>query len=141
MDLPSRLRFMGSELTSSASSLSSLFTPYSRPDDQAAAIVGSPDIPSKGNGTVKVTITSDTAFDISASWTPTNGTEKSGSETGVPYKYDASTSDLTVTDTTKLQDLINKIGAPLKASDLAKLHYDGKDLHVVNLDNFALTPC
>ncbi|KAF4716795.1 hypothetical protein FOZ63_024026, partial [Perkinsus olseni] len=91
---------------------------------------GSPDIPSKGKGTVKVTITSDTAFDISASWTPTNGTEKSGSETGVPYKYDVSTSDLTVTDTTKLQDLINKIGAPLKASDLAKLHYDGKDLHV-----------
>ncbi|KAF4727837.1 hypothetical protein FOZ63_029809 [Perkinsus olseni] len=92
---------------------------------------GSPDIPSKGKGTVKVTVMSDTAFDISASWTPSGGTEKSGSEAGVPYKYDASTSDLTVTDTTKLQDLITKIGAPLKASDLAKLHYDGKDLHVV----------
>ncbi|KAF4687642.1 hypothetical protein FOZ60_003613 [Perkinsus olseni] len=94
-----------------------------------------------GKGTVKVTVGSGTTFDISASWTPTNGTEKSGSESGVPYKYDASTSDVTVTDTTKLQDLITKIGAPLKASDLAHLHYDGKDLHVVNLLNFALTPC
>ncbi|KAF4664640.1 hypothetical protein FOZ61_000634 [Perkinsus olseni] len=89
---------------------------------------GSPDIPSK-------------AFDISASWTPTGGTEKSGSEAGVPYKYDASTGDVTVTDTSKLQDLITQVGAPLKASDLAKLHYDGKDLHVVNLLDFALTPC
>ncbi|KAF4682142.1 hypothetical protein FOZ63_027391 [Perkinsus olseni] len=88
---------------------------------------GSPDIPSKGKGTVKITITSDTAFDISASWTPSGGTEKSG--------------DLTVTDTTKLQDLITKIGAPVKASDLAKLHYDGKNLYVVNLANFALTQC
>ncbi|EER20585.1 hypothetical protein Pmar_PMAR001566 [Perkinsus marinus ATCC 50983] len=57
------------------------------------------------------------------------------------FSYDDSTKDVTVTDTSKLQDLITKIDAPLKASDLAHLHYDGKDLHVVALANFPLEPC
>ncbi|EER20584.1 hypothetical protein Pmar_PMAR001565 [Perkinsus marinus ATCC 50983] len=101
---------------------------------------GSPVIPSKGKGFVQVNVTSDTAFNISASWTPTGGSKKSGTETDVPYSYDDSTQDVTVTDTSKLQDLITKIDAPLKASDLAHLHYDGKDLHVVALLNFPLEP-
>ncbi|EER20582.1 hypothetical protein Pmar_PMAR001563 [Perkinsus marinus ATCC 50983] len=102
---------------------------------------GSPVIPSMGKGFVKITIKSATAFDISASWTPTGGSKKSGSETDLPYSYDDSTKYVTVTDTSKLQDLITKIDAPLKASDLARLRYDGKSLLVVALLNFPLDRC
>ncbi|KAF4666281.1 hypothetical protein FOZ61_009970 [Perkinsus olseni] len=93
-----------------------------------------------GDATIDVTITSPTTFDISATFTPAGGTA-SGTETGVRFTYNPSTGDITVQDTDKLQELIDKIGAPISAADLANLKYDGNNIIVVNLGNFVLRPC
>ncbi|KAF4689835.1 hypothetical protein FOZ60_001107 [Perkinsus olseni] len=93
------------------------------------------------NGTIKVTIRSESAFDIEATWFSSTGKKGSGSETDVPYKYDASSGDVTVIDTHKLKDLIKQIGAPIGADKLALLKYDGKTLHAVDLFNYPLTTC
>ncbi|KAF4658240.1 hypothetical protein FOL46_007052 [Perkinsus olseni] len=98
-------------------------------------------VPALGNGTIKVTIRSESAFDIEATWIPSTGKKGSGSETDVPYKYDASSGDVTVIDTHKLKDLIKQIGAPIGADKLALLKYDGKTLHAVDLFNYPLTAC
>ncbi|KAF4727518.1 hypothetical protein FOZ63_011658 [Perkinsus olseni] len=94
-----------------------------------------------GDATIDVTITSPTTFDISATFVPAGGTAASGTATGVRFTFKPSTGDITVTDTDKLQDLINKIGAPISAADLASLKYQGKNIIVVNLGNFVLKPC
>ncbi|KAF4666278.1 hypothetical protein FOZ61_009967 [Perkinsus olseni] len=93
-----------------------------------------------GDATIDVAFTSPTTFDISATFTSTDG-GGNGTETGVRFTYNPSTGDITVQDTDKLQELINKIGAPISAADLANLKYDGKNIIVVNLGNFVLRPC
>ncbi|KAF4738525.1 hypothetical protein FOZ63_026157 [Perkinsus olseni] len=93
-----------------------------------------------GDATIDVTITSPT-FDISATFTPPGGDAASGNERGVRFTYNPSTGDITVKDTDKLQELINKIEAPISAAELANLKYDGKNIIVVNLGDFALKPC
>ncbi|KAF4734555.1 hypothetical protein FOZ62_032389 [Perkinsus olseni] len=93
-----------------------------------------------GDATIDVTFTSPTTFDISATFTSTDG-GGNGTETGVRFTYNPSTGDITVKDTDKLQELINKIEAPISAADLANLKYQGKNIIVVNLGNFVLMPC
>ncbi|KAF4691765.1 hypothetical protein FOZ60_014915 [Perkinsus olseni] len=93
-----------------------------------------------GDATIDVTFTSPTTFDISATFTSTDG-GGNGTETGVRFTYNPSTGDITVKDTDKLQELINKIEAPISAADLANLKYQGKNIIVVNLGNFVLRPC
>nr|ABV22188.1 unknown [Perkinsus marinus] len=96
----------------------------------------------KGQIDIWISMPDSHEFNIEATWIPfTSGRVRRGIEHGVPYSYDDSTKYVTVTDTSKLQDLITKIDAPLKASDLARLRYDGTRLLVVALKNFPLGRC
>nr|ABY27187.1 unknown protein [Perkinsus marinus] len=103
---------------------------------------GSLDISPKGQIDIGIGMPDSHEFNIEATWISfTSGSVRSGIEHGVPYSYDDSTKYVTVTDTSKLQDLITKIDAPLKASDLARLRYDGTRLLVVALKNSLLDQC
>ncbi|EER11192.1 hypothetical protein Pmar_PMAR026093 [Perkinsus marinus ATCC 50983] len=103
---------------------------------------GSLDTSPKGRTDIGISMSDSHEFDIKAtSISYTSGSVRSGIEHGVPYSYDDSTKYVTVTDTSKLQDLITKIDASLKASDLARLRYDGTRLFVVALKNSPLDRC
>ncbi|KAF4677930.1 hypothetical protein FOL47_008034 [Perkinsus chesapeaki] len=107
-------------------------------DGPTGSYCGSPHTP-VGDAVLKITVTSSSTFSIEASWTPRGGETKSGSETGVGYQYYSPTGDVTVTSLDKLQDLIDKIGAPLSAEQLAHLKLKDNTLYVTNLGSFVVS--